>query len=63
MHLSRLAEELVLWTSAEYGFAELDDSAATGSSMMPQKKNPDAAELTRGKAAPRSGGWPACWRR
>ena len=50
VHLSRLAEELVLWTSAEYGFAELDDSAATGSSMMPQKKNPDAAELTRGKA-------------
>ena len=50
VHLSRIAEELVLWTSAEYGFAELDDSAATGSSMMPQKKNPDAAELTRGKA-------------
>jgi argininosuccinate lyase len=50
VHLSRLAEELVLWTSAEYGFAELDDSAATGSSMMPQKKNPDAAELVRGKA-------------
>ena len=50
VHLSRFAEELVLWTSAEYGFAELDDSAATGSSMMPQKKNPDAAELTRGKA-------------
>jgi argininosuccinate lyase len=50
VHLSRLAEELVLWTSAEYGFAELDDRAATGSSMMPQKKNPDAAELTRGKA-------------
>jgi argininosuccinate lyase len=50
VHLSRLAEELVLWTSAEYGFAELDDAAATGSSMMPQKKNPDAAELTRGRA-------------
>jgi argininosuccinate lyase len=50
VHLSRMAEELVLWTSAEYGFAELDDRAATGSSMMPQKKNPDAAELTRGKA-------------
>ena len=50
VHLSRLSEELVLWTSAEYGFAELDDRAATGSSMMPQKKNPDAAELTRGKA-------------
>jgi argininosuccinate lyase len=50
VHLSRLSEELVLWTSSEYGFAELDDRAATGSSMMPQKKNPDAAELTRGKA-------------
>ncbi len=50
VHLSRLAEELVLWTSAEYGFAQLDDSAATGSSIMPQKKNPDAAELARGKA-------------
>ncbi len=50
MHLSRLAEELVLWTSAEYGFAQLDDSAATGSSIMPQKKNPDPAELARGKA-------------
>jgi argininosuccinate lyase len=50
VHLSRLAEELVLWTSAEYAFAELDDRSATGSSMMPQKKNPDAAELTRGKA-------------
>lgn len=50
VHLSRIGEELVLWTSAEYGFAELDDRAATGSSMMPQKKNPDAAELVRGKA-------------
>jgi argininosuccinate lyase len=50
VHLSRIGEELVLWTSSEYGFAELDDSAATGSSMMPQKKNPDAAELARGKA-------------
>ena len=50
VHLSRIGEELVLWTGSEYGFAELDDSAATGSSMMPQKKNPDAAELVRGKA-------------
>ena len=50
VHLSRIGEELVLWTSSEYGFAELDDRAATGSSMMPQKKNPDAAELVRGKA-------------
>jgi argininosuccinate lyase len=54
-HLSRIAEELVLWTSAEYGFAELDDAAATGSSMMPQKKNPDAAELVRGQAGTAAG--------
>jgi argininosuccinate lyase len=50
MHLSRLAEELVLWASAEFGFIELPDAFATGSSIMPQKKNPDVAELTRGKA-------------
>ena len=49
MHLSRLAEEVVLWASAEFGFVELPDAFATGSSMMPQKKNPDVAELTRGK--------------
>ena len=49
MHLSRLAEELCLWSSAEFGFIELDDSYATGSSLMPQKKNPDVAELARGK--------------
>jgi argininosuccinate lyase len=50
VHLSRLGEELVLFTSQEHGFLELDDRAATGSSMMPQKKNPDAAELARGQA-------------
>ena len=50
LHLSRLGEELVLWTSDEFGFARLDDAFATGSSMMPQKKNPDIAELVRGKA-------------
>jgi len=49
MHLSRLAEEIILWSSAEFGFIELDDSYATGSSIMPQKKNPDVAELARGK--------------
>ncbi len=49
MHLSRLAEEIVLWSTAEFGFVELDDAFATGSSIMPQKKNPDVAELTRGK--------------
>ncbi len=48
-HLSRLAEEAVIWSTAEFGFIELDDSVATGSSIMPQKKNPDVAELTRGK--------------
>jgi argininosuccinate lyase len=49
MHLSRLAEELVIWSSAEFGFIEIDDAYATGSSIMPQKKNPDTAELARGK--------------
>jgi argininosuccinate lyase len=49
-HLSRIAEELVLWTTAEFAFARLPESAATGSSMMPQKLNPDVAELARGKA-------------
>jgi argininosuccinate lyase len=49
-HLSRIGEELVLWTSSEFGFARLPESAATGSSMMPQKLNPDVAELARGKA-------------
>ena len=48
--LSRLGEEWVLWTSEEFGFAKLDDGYATGSSMLPQKKNPDIAELARGKA-------------
>jgi argininosuccinate lyase len=50
VHLSRLADELVLWTSAEFGFVELSDAFTTGSSLMPQKKNPDVAELVRGKA-------------
>jgi argininosuccinate lyase len=49
MHLSRFSEEIVLWSSAEYGFIELSDAYSTGSSIMPQKKNPDAAELVRGK--------------
>ncbi|MDR0308865.1 MAG: argininosuccinate lyase, partial [Coriobacteriales bacterium] len=49
MHLSRLSEELVLWSSDEFGFITLDDRYATGSSIMPQKKNPDFAELIRGK--------------
>ena len=50
VHLSRIGEELVLWTSAEFGFARLPEDAATGSSMMPQKLNADVAELARGKA-------------
>jgi len=49
-HLSRIGEELVLWTTAEFGFARLPEQAATGSSMMPQKLNADVAELARGKA-------------
>jgi len=50
MHLSRLAEDLILWSSQEFGFVELPDAFATGSSIMPQKKNPDVAELVRGKS-------------
>jgi argininosuccinate lyase len=50
VHLSRFAEEIILWNSTEFGFVELDDSVTTGSSIMPQKKNPDVAELARGKA-------------
>ena len=50
MHLSRFCEELILWSSVEFGFVEIDDSYSTGSSIMPQKKNPDMAELIRGKS-------------
>ncbi len=50
LHLSRMGEEIVLWSTDEFGFARLDDAYATGSSMLPQKKNPDIAELARGKA-------------
>ncbi len=50
VHLSRIGEEMVLWSTQEFGFVELDDAFSTGSSMMPQKKNPDIAELARGKA-------------
>ena len=49
MHLSRFCEELILWSSAEFSFVEMDDAYSTGSSIMPQKKNPDVAELIRGK--------------
>jgi argininosuccinate lyase len=51
VHLSRIAEDLILWCSAEFKFVELPDAFCTGSSLMPQKKNPDAAELLRGKSA------------
>jgi argininosuccinate lyase len=50
VHLSRMGEEVVLWSTDEFGFARLDDAYSTGSSMLPQKKNPDLAELARGKA-------------
>ena len=56
VHLSRIGEEWVLWTSEEFGFATLDDAYATGSSMLPQKKNADIAELARGKAGRVIGG-------
>jgi argininosuccinate lyase len=49
MHLSRLSEDLILWCTSEFGFLALSDAFTTGSSLMPQKKNPDVAELTRGK--------------
>jgi argininosuccinate lyase len=56
VHLSRLGEDLVLYSSAEFGFVTMDDAYATGSSIMPQKKNPDAMELARGKAGRMIGG-------
>lgn len=55
MHLSRLSEELIIWSSSEFSMIELDDSLSTGSSIMPQKKNPDMAELIRGKAGTMTG--------
>jgi argininosuccinate lyase len=56
VHLSRLGEEIVLWSTSEFGWVEIDDAYATGSSIMPQKKNPDVAELARGKAGRLIGG-------
>ena len=49
MHLSRLSEDLIIWSTSEFGFVEFSEEFSTGSSLMPQKKNPDIAELTRGK--------------
>ena len=51
MHLSRFCEELIMWSTVEFSFVEIDDAFSTGSSIMPQKKNPDMAELIRGKTA------------
>lgn len=59
IHLSRLAEDVVLWSSAEFGFVRLADEIATGSSLMPQKKNPDIAELLRGRSGRALGGFVA----
>ena len=56
MHLSRLAEEIVIWSSAPYRFIRLSDAFTTGSSIMPQKRNPDAAELVRAKTGRVTGG-------
>jgi len=49
MHLSRLSEDFIIWSTREFGFIEFSDAFSTGSSLMPQKKSPDIAELTRGK--------------
>jgi argininosuccinate lyase len=57
VHLSRLGEELVLWTSSEFGFARIGEAYCSGSSLMPQKMNPDLAELVRGKAGRTIGAW------
>ena len=59
-HLSRFAEEIVLWTTPQFGFVKLSDSFSTGSSIMPQKRNPDAAELVRGKTGRVFGALSAC---
>jgi len=59
LHLSRLGEDVVLWASAEFGFVRLADRVATGSSLMPQKKNPDIAELLRGRSGRALGGYTA----
>ncbi|MHA1516977.1 MAG: argininosuccinate lyase [Alphaproteobacteria bacterium] len=59
MHLSRLSEEIVLWTSPQFGFAKLSDAFSTGSSIMPQKRNPDAAELVRAKTGRIAGAFQA----
>ncbi len=57
VHLSRMSEEFVLWSTAEFGFITLSDAFATGSSIMPQKKNPDIPEIVRGKTGRVVGAW------
>jgi argininosuccinate lyase len=59
IHLSRLGEDIVLWATSEFGFVKLADEVSTGSSLMPQKKNPDIAELLRGRAGRSLGGFVA----
>jgi len=58
-HLSKMAEDLIIYSTAEFGFVRLSDAYSTGSSMMPQKKNPDSLELLRGKAGRVFGN--VCW--
>ncbi len=59
-HLSRLAEEIVIWSTDRFGFISLSDAFTTGSSIMPQKRNPDAAELVRANRAESLAGWLVC---
>ena len=61
VHLSRLAEEIILWASQPFGFVKLPDAWSTGSSIMPNKRNPDAAELVRGHRRGSSATWSRCW--
>ena len=63
VHISRMAEDFILFTSEEFRFFELADTAATGSSLMPQKKNPDPLELVRGKSGRVIGRLAGGWRR
>ena len=60
--LSRLSEEIIIWSTREFGFITLDDAYSTGSSIMPQKKNPDVAELVRGRAGRLIGDLTGSWR-
>ena len=59
--LSRMAEEMIMWSTPEFGYITLADAWSTGSSIMPQKKNPDVSELTRGKSGRLIGNLTVCW--